>query len=112
MTDKPIRKTQARVVERERTRAQQERKNAMKTAIPLIIALVVIVYVVFVVFTTANQATVQGTIGPRLQVDREQIDLGHREFNETVRAAFTIKNVGDGTLNLTVPRVAEALEGC
>ncbi len=112
MSDKPIRKTQVRVVERERTRSQRQRNSAMKTAIPLILALVVILFVAFVAFTTANQAAVQGTIGPRLQVDRDQVDLGHRVFGETVRAVFTVKNAGDGTLNLTVPSVATVLEGC
>ncbi len=112
MSDQPVRKTQIRVAERERTRSQRERKNATKTAIPLIVALVVILFIAFVAFTTANQAAVQGTIGPRLQVDRDQVDLGHRAFNETVRATFAIKNVGDGTLKLTVPPVATVLAGC
>ncbi len=111
MPEKPMRKTEARIAERERARAQQRRNSMMKKIIPLIIGVAVVVFVVLVAVTTVNQTT-SGTIGARLQVDQEKIDLGNRVFNQPVRATFTVKNVGDGTLKLETPRVANVLEGC
>jgi hypothetical protein len=114
MSEKPLRKTQARVAERERTRAQQQRRSAMTKVVPLILGAIAVLFLAFVAYSTAKNAdqVVQGTLGARLQVDREQVDLGHRVFNETVRAVFNVKNVGDGTLTLTAPRIAAVLTGC
>ena len=53
-----------------------------------------------------------GRIGPRLQLDREQVDLGDQHFNTVARASFKITNAGDTPLSLTVPKTATALEGC
>lgn len=114
MSEEPMRRTQARTVERERARAQQRRKSTMQKAIPLLLGVLVLLFVAFVALATANNANQEtpGTVGPRLQVDREQVDLGHRVFGETVRAVFNVKNAGDGTLKLTTPQMATALEGC
>jgi len=50
--------------------------------------------------------------GPRLMVDRKEIDFGQVRFDKFVRASFRLKNVGDRTLQIaTGPRV-EAVEGC
>ncbi len=111
----PIRKTQARVAERQRARTAEQRKDAVKRFIPLVVVFLVAVFVLFVGLTTLTQTSeqnIQGTIGPRFQVDRDSLDLGNQPLGKTVRAAFTVKNGGDGTLKLDVPKVATLLTGC
>ena len=50
--------------------------------------------------------------GPRLVVDRQEIDFGQVRFEKFVQARFRLKNVGDRMLQIaTGPRV-EAVEGC
>ncbi len=116
MSDKlPIRKTQARIAERQQVRAVEQRKGAIKKFIPLGMVFLVAAFVLFVGVTTLGQTStpdVQGATGPRLKVDRDKIDMGKQIFNNTVRAAFTVKNVGDGTLKLDVPKVATLIDGC
>ena len=115
MSEQPIRKTQARLAERERARAQEQRKGMLKKFIPLAVVFLVAVFVLFVGLTTLTQTSgqiIQGATGPRAQVDRENLDLGTQPFDKTVRAAFTVKNVGDGTLKLDVPKVATLVDGC
>lgn len=109
MSDQPIRKTQARLMERERARKQAERRDTIIHTIPFVIAAAVVMFIGVAVFLMLNQ-TASGT--PRFQVDQEKIDLGNRIFNQPVRGVFTVKNVGDGTLKLETPKVATALEGC
>ncbi len=111
MSNQPIRKTQARALERERARQQSARRDAITQAIPFGIAAVVVLFIGVVVFLLTNQPqTVSGA--PRLQVDQEKIDLGDQPLGKTVRAAFTVKNVGDGTLKLDVPKTATLVTGC
>ena len=58
----------------------------------------------------ADAPTYQG--GPRLLVDRQEIDFGQVRFDKFVQARFRLKNVGDRALQIaTGPRV-EAVEGC
>ena len=109
MSNQPIRKTQARATERERARKQAERRDAITRALPFVIAAAVVLLVGIAVFLVMNQ-TVAGA--PRVQVDQEKIDLGKRIFNQPVRAVFNVKNVGDGTLTLETPKIANVLEGC
>lgn len=110
MSNPPIRKTQARAIGRERARKQGKRHDAiMMHTLPFVIAAAVMLFIGIVVFLTMNQ-TVPGT--PRLQVDQDTIDLGNRIFNQPVRGMFTVKNVGDGTLKLETPKIANVLEGC
>lgn len=111
MENQPIRKTQARATERERARQQTERRNTLTHALPFVIAAAVVLFIGIVIFLASNQAT-PGVVGARLQVDQEKIDLGNRIFEQSVRATFTLKNIGDGTLKLEVPRVATLIEGC
>ncbi|MBI5303880.1 MAG: hypothetical protein HY868_17215 [Chloroflexi bacterium] len=111
MSDQPIRKTHARVSERARARKQTERRDTITRVLPFVIAAAVVLFVGIVVFLAANQAT-PGAVGARLEVDREQVDLGNRIFDQPVRATFTVKNVGDGALKLDMPRLVTALEGC
>lgn len=52
------------------------------------------------------------TGGPRLSVAQEEIDEGDIKFNETVRTAFLLKNVGDQPLYIKGEPVVELVEGC
>ncbi len=110
----PLRKTKARIEERERRRKQREQKQKLWRTIPLvIIALLAVVGVGLIVYgKTQATANVQGVNGPRLQVDRDQIDFGDVHLGNTVRASFKVTNAGDGTLTLNVPKVATVVEGC
>lgn len=114
MADESLRKTQTRVAERERRRLQEERNRNLKTAIPIVAGIIILLAVGYALFTLANQSSqpVTGVAGPRLQVDRDQIDLGRQKLGNTVRAVFNLKNLGDGTLNLKVPQTVTLLEGC
>jgi L-lactate permease len=109
MSNQPIRKTQARMMERQRALKQAQWRDSIVHSLPYVIAAAVVLFIGIAVFLVINQ-TANGT--PRFQVDREKIDLGDRIFNQPVRAVFTVKNVGDGTLKLETPHVAEVLEGC
>ncbi len=54
-----------------------------------------------------------GSSGPRLAVDRERIDLGRVVYDKSVRAVFTIKNVGDQPLQISERQITVKLvEGC
>ncbi|CAG0948220.1 hypothetical protein ANRL3_00014 [Anaerolineae bacterium] len=109
MSNQPIRKTQTRAAERERARQHTERRDTITRALPFVIGAAIVLFIVVAVFLVFNQTA---TGAPRLQVDREKIDLGNRVFNQPVRATFTVKNAGDGALKLETPQVATVLEGC
>ncbi len=112
MSNQPIRKTQARVAERERTRARQQRSARTKKGMLLALGGIVLIAVALGAWMMLNPPTTQGSIGARLQIDRERLELGDQIFDHPVRAVFTAKNVGDGTLKLEAPRVPAVLEGC
>lgn len=116
MTDQPIRRTQARVAERERRRRKEEQKGKLLKIVPLtlvaILAIAGIGYAVFSTVVKPPHTANAGVIGPRLQVDQEMLDLGNRPLNVPIRAQFNVKNTGDDTLNLVVPQMVTALEGC
>ncbi len=116
MAGKPIRKTQVRVAERERRRAQRERNRRVKWQFPLAALGAVIVlalaYFVFGGVAKPSTAAGPGVKGARFQVDVEKIDLGDEPLGKTVQAAFNVKNTGDGTLTLNPAQTATVLEGC
>ena len=49
---------------------------------------------------------------PQLQVSTDRLDMGRQTFGNTVYASFDVKNIGTGTLTLSVPPSATLLEGC
>ncbi len=116
MSEKQIRKTEVRIVERGRRRGQQQRRQELPRRLAILAIVMIALFAAgYSVYTRVYQpprGVNPGVIGPRVQVDKEQIDLGRRIFNQPVRAVFTITNVGDDTLNLSVPRVVTALKGC
>jgi len=109
MSNQPIRRTQARNLERQRALQQAQHRHAITLFLPFVIAAAAVLFVGISVFVLTNR-TVSGT--PRIQVDQERIDLGDRIFNQPVRGVLNVKNVGEGTLKLETPRVADVLEGC
>ncbi|MBI4536668.1 MAG: hypothetical protein HY712_01775 [candidate division NC10 bacterium] len=50
--------------------------------------------------------------GPRLAVDRQEIDFGSVRFEKLVRARFRLKNVGDQPLRLAANPTVQVVEGC
>ena len=55
-------------------------------------------------------ASYQG--GPRLAVDREEVDFGSVRFDKMVQARFRLKNVGDQPLQIATGSRVEVMEGC
>ena len=116
MSEQPVRRTQARLQEREQRRKRQELRQKLLKIIPLallaILAVAGIGYSVYTRTVKPSRPPNAKIIGPRLQLDQESLDLGKRTLNVAIRAAFNVKNVGDDTLNLGVPQAVTALEGC
>jgi hypothetical protein len=114
MAEKSMRKSQARIVERERRRQQDGRKGMLKIGIPMLVGIVALLAVGYSLFAQTKPAPPAnaGSAGPRLQVDRDKIDLGYQRLGATVRASFDLKNTGDSTLDLNVPPVVTLLQGC
>ncbi len=115
MSEKPMRRTQTRVQERQRRRAERERKERLKWQIPLgvvgLLALLAIAYFVFNTVAKPKPANA-GVIGPRFQVDTDKLDLGKQPLGKTVRAEFKVRNIGDDALTLNAAQTATVLKGC
>ena len=58
----------------------------------------------------AEVARYQG--GPRLAVDRQEIDFGSVRFEKMVQARFRLRNVGDQPLRIAANPRVEVVEGC
>jgi hypothetical protein len=116
MSQKPVRKTQVRVAERERHRTRRERNEGLKWQIPFaaagVLLLLAVAYFFFTTSSQPSQAGNQGVNGPQFHADTQKIDLGDEPLGKTVRAAFNVKNTGVGMLTLTVPQIATVLQGC
>ncbi|MBI5956671.1 MAG: hypothetical protein HY871_06680 [Chloroflexi bacterium] len=50
--------------------------------------------------------------GPRLEVEKPDLDLGTLVYEQHVVATWTVRNVGDATLTMRPPAIAKTLEGC
>lgn len=115
MSNQSIRKTQGRVLERERRRAKQERLDKLRQAAPFVagtlLALLVAGYFFFTSSAGPSQPTA-GVNGPQAQVDTDKLDLGDQPLGQTVHASFNVRNAGDGTLTLNPAKIATVLEGC
>ena len=61
-----------------------------------------------------DQATTPAKVtgSPRLEVDKDRIDFGDVPLGKTVKASFKLTNAGDKPLTLSIPPVAEVVEGC
>jgi hypothetical protein len=116
MSQKPVRRAQVRVAERERERARRVRNESLKWQIPFaaagVLLLLAVAYFFFTSSAQPSQAGNKGVNGPQFQADAKKIDLGDEPLGKTVQAAFNVKNTGGGTLTLTVPQIATVLQGC
>jgi hypothetical protein len=62
--------------------------------------------------TPAAEAGDQAGAGPRLALDREEIDFGQVPVDQMVQAEFTISNNGDQALQILEQPVVQVKEGC
>ena len=61
---------------------------------------------------TPGKAAAEVKGGPRLQVDKETVDLGRVDFGRMMGARFQLTNVGDDTLRFSKQPYIEVVEGC
>jgi hypothetical protein len=63
---------------------------------------------------TPDQATTPAKVtgSPRLEADKDRIDFGDVPLGKTVKASFKLTNVGDESLTISYPPVAEVVDGC
>lgn len=79
----------------------------------LLFSAAALLFVAGVLLWWSTASSENGTnTGPRLAVDREEIDFGRVPLDKTVRAVFTITNDGDSTLTLDASSPVQVLEGC
>jgi HYDIN/CFA65/VesB-like, Ig-like domain len=52
------------------------------------------------------------TGAPRLEVDRDTVDLGDVQLGELVEASFVLSNTGDGELVISGEPYVQVVEGC
>jgi hypothetical protein len=97
----------------EEAQARQARKRRRRLVVAGILSGAVLVGVgIWFVYPSPLGAAAPYQGGPRLAVDREEIDFGPVRFDKMVQARFRVKNVGDLPLQIaTAPRV-EVVEGC
>ena len=102
-------------------RIKRKNEQAGKSPWPFVVIAIGAVLIILVGFLAwrgstsgakAASAAPQVTGGPKLSVDRDSVDLGKVPLDQTVRAEFKLKNVGDRPLRiLGEPRV-ELVKGC
>jgi hypothetical protein len=104
-----------------RTRIKRKNEQAAKSPWPFVVMGVGAVLIIVVGFlawrgstsgTKSASATPQVTGGPKLSVDRDSIDFGKLPLDQTVRAEFKLKNVGDQPLRIVDEPRVELVKGC
>src|SRR5512136_1001780 len=102
-----------------RTRVRRKNEPTPKSPWPFVamgIGAILIVVVGFLAWNGSNSkkpsATPQVTGGPKLSVDRDSIDFGKLPLDQTVRAEFKLKNVGDQPLAIKGEPRVELVKGC
>ncbi len=115
MAEGNMRRTQARMEERMRRRAEQERSARLKRMIPLgILGALAVIAIGFVLFgTLRTSGALDNPNGkPKFTVDSEKLELGDQKLGHAIKASFKVTNTGDARLTLNAPSMVTALEGC
>ncbi len=103
------------------SRNNPRKSSAAKSGLPLPLLLVVggillIAGALFAVWKAGQPdlagAPAGGSGAPRLEVDRELVDLGDVPVDQMVEVTFNIANTGDQTLRITNTPVVRVVEGC
>ncbi len=104
---------------RQRGPARKESNTLVRALIVMfgVVAVALTGYLVWAMATGGTNAvapnvTPEVTGTPKLQVDRDKIDLGDEKLGSTVQTAFELTNVGDRPLQITEQPTIEVLEGC
>jgi hypothetical protein len=98
--------------------ARNTRKTTGRSRIPLLLALggtLLLVIAGFGLWASrkpSNVAEPQQAGTPRLQVDRDKVDLGDVKLGQTVKVSFTLNNAGDQPLRFSETPYVEVVEGC
>jgi hypothetical protein len=71
-----------------------------------------VVWVALGGWPTGPRVPVTVTGSPRLQTDRQRVELGNRHYGEVVEASFQLANIGDQTLTFTETPSVTVAEGC
>lgn len=90
---------------------QRSRLPAVMVASALLVAAVTAI----LLLQSARQPVADTSIGagrPELVVDQERIDFGAVPVDQMVKASFKLSNSGDKPLILSVPALAQVVEGC
>lgn len=90
--------------------ARQRRRSRW----PMLVAAVAVVAAVgagVAWWRTTPEASIAGGM-PRLVVDRTEIDHGYTRFETPVQASFTLRNAGDGVLQIAEAPQVKAVLGC
>jgi len=104
-----------------KTRIKRKNEQAAKSPWPFVAMAVGAVLIIVVGFlawrgntsgTESASVTPQVTGGPKLNVDRDSIDFGKLPLDQTVRAEFKLKNVGDQPLRIVGEPRVELVRGC
>lgn len=94
---------------------QQPQRNLLPwVLVGGIVVLIAAAIAIFAGQSGPDQPTTPAKVtgSPRLEVDNDRIDFGDLPLGKTVKASFKLTNIGDEPLTISVPSVAEVVEGC
>lgn len=92
---------------------QKQAKSRFNRLLPLVMIGLGVLVVGVVLFNVLNSgAAGSANGGPKLAVDKQEINLGDVKLGQTVSAAFTITNTGSAPLRFTEAPYIELKEGC
>ncbi len=112
MPEEHVRKTQARVAERERRRAAAQARKKLPWELGLVVVAIIAIAAGIYMFVAGSASNGSFAQAPRFQVDTTKEDLGNIPLGKTVHASFTVRNSGGGALTLNVPQMPTVLNGC
>jgi multisubunit Na+/H+ antiporter MnhB subunit len=100
-----------RKLAREKAKKQQNRLQLLLMVGGGLILLVTGVW--FALFRSdKSEASTEVVNSPRLQIDKEVVDLGEVTLGNTVEVTFKLTNIGDQPLRFSEAPYIEVIEGC